>query len=150
MRIWDYWYFFWQSWFQLVLHPAPGFHIMYSAYKLNKQGDNIQPCCTPFLIWNQSIVICPVIAVASWPAYRFLRRQVRWSGIPISLRISHSLCCSTQSKALAFLFFFFCLSCLFFISWRLITLQYCSGFCHTLTWIGCGWNTCISKALAFQ
>ena len=21
----------------------------------------------------------------------------------------------------------------FFISWRLITLQYCSGFCHTLT-----------------
>ena len=25
--------------------------------------------------------------VAPWPAYRFLRRQVRWSGIPISLRI---------------------------------------------------------------
>ena len=25
--------------------------------------------------------------VASWPAYRFLKRQVRWSGIPISLRI---------------------------------------------------------------
>ena len=24
---------------------------------------------------------------ASWPAYRFLRRQVRWSGIPISLKI---------------------------------------------------------------
>ena len=22
-----------------------------------------------------------------------------------------------------------------FIRWRLITLQYCSGFCHTLTWI---------------
>ena len=26
---------------------------MYSAYKLNKQGDNIQPWCTPFPIWNQ-------------------------------------------------------------------------------------------------
>ena len=25
--------------------------------------------------------------VASWLAYRFLKRQVRWSGIPISLRI---------------------------------------------------------------
>ena len=24
---------------------------------------------------------------------------------------------------------------LIFISWRQITLQYCSGFCHTLTWI---------------
>ena len=29
-----------------------------------------------------------------------------------------------------------------FISWRLITLQYCSGFCHTLTWISQG-VTCI-------
>ena len=30
----------------------------------------------------------------------------------------------------------------FFFSWRLITLQYCSGFCHTLTWISHGY-TCI-------
>ena len=72
----------------------------YSAYKLNKQGDNIQPRQTPFPILNQSIVLCPVLTVASWPAYRFLRRQVRWSGIPTSLRISHSLLWSTQSKAL--------------------------------------------------
>ena len=27
-----------------------------------------------------------------------------------------------------------------FISWRLITLQYCSGFCHTLTWISHGFT----------
>ena len=26
---------------------------------------------------------CPVLTVASWPAYRFLKRQVRWSSIPI-------------------------------------------------------------------
>ena len=31
------------------------FHMMYSAYKLNKQGSNIQPWCTPFPIWNESI-----------------------------------------------------------------------------------------------
>ena len=31
-----------------------------------------------------------VLTVASWPAYRFHRRQVRWSGIPISSRIFHS------------------------------------------------------------
>ena len=30
------------------------------------------------------VVPCPVLTVASWSAYRFLRRQVRWSGIPIS------------------------------------------------------------------
>ena len=77
------------------------FLMMYCAYKLNKQGNNIQPWCTAFPIWNQSVVPCPVLPVASWPAYKFLRRQVRRSGIPISLRIFHSLLWSTQSKALA-------------------------------------------------
>ena len=28
----------------------------------------------------------------------------------------------------------------FVVSWRLITLQYCSGFCHTLTWISHGYK----------
>ena len=36
--------------------------------------------------------------VASWPPFRFLRRLVRWSGIPNSFRIFHSLLWSTQSK----------------------------------------------------
>ena len=36
-----------------------------------------------------------------------------------------------------------CLKKLFiYFNWRLITLQYCSGFCHTLTWISHGW-TCV-------
>ena len=72
--------------------------LMYSAYKLNKPGDNIQPWPTPFLICNQCVVPCPVLTVASWPVYRFLRRQVRWSGIPISLRIFHS--CDPHSQKL--------------------------------------------------
>ena len=54
------------------------FRTIYSAYTLNKQGDNIQPWHTPFPILNQSIAPCLVLTVASWPAYRFLRRQVRW------------------------------------------------------------------------
>ena len=72
-----------------ILIPAcasssSAFHMMYSAYKVNKQGDNMQPWCTPSLTWNQSVVPCPVLTVASWPAYRSLKRQIRWSGIPIS------------------------------------------------------------------
>ena len=47
----------------------------------------MQPWCTPFPSWNQSDVPCPILTVALWPAYRFLRRQVRWSDIPISLSI---------------------------------------------------------------
>ena len=95
-----------QKFLLAILTPAcasssPAFLMMYSAYKLNKQGDNIQPWRTPFPVGNQSVVPCPVLTVASWPAYRFLKRQVRWSGIPISFRIFHSLLWSTQSKALA-------------------------------------------------
>ena len=72
-----------------ILSPAcasssPAFLRMYAAYKLNKHGDNIQPWCTPFHICNQSVVPCSVLTVAS---YRFLKRQVQWSGIPISFII---------------------------------------------------------------
>ena len=54
-----------------ILIPAcasssPVFLMMYSAYKLNKQGDDLQPWHTPFLIWNQSVVPCPVLTVTSW------------------------------------------------------------------------------------
>ena len=75
----------------LILHTATlipacassswAFGMMYSAYNLNKWGDSIQHLPTPFL----SVVPCSGLTVASWPAYRFLRRQVRWSGIPISV-----------------------------------------------------------------
>ena len=79
-----------------ILIPAyasssPAFRTMHSAYKLNEQGHNIQPWPTPFPIWNQSIVPCPVLTVASWPSYRFCQRQVRWSSIPICWRIFHNL-----------------------------------------------------------
>ena len=41
--------------------PSPVFLMIYSSYKLNKHGDNIQPWHTPFPIWNQSLVPCPVL-----------------------------------------------------------------------------------------
>ena len=65
---------------------------MCPAYNLNKQGDNIQPWRTPFLIWNQSVVPCPVLTVASWPAYRFLKRQVRCLVFPSFSEFSTAYC----------------------------------------------------------
>ena len=53
---------------------------------------------------------------------------------------------SINSLAFSFLSFFFLhfifIYLFIFISWRQITLQYFSGFCHTLTWISHGF-TCI-------
>jgi len=51
-----------------ILIPAcasssPAFLMMYSAYKLNKQGDNIQPWSTLFPIWNQPVVPCMVLSL---------------------------------------------------------------------------------------
>ena len=76
------------------------FLMMCWVYRLNKQGDSGQPCPAPFSILNQSVVPYRVLTVASWPAYKFLRRQVRWSGISISVIAFRSLSWSTQSKAL--------------------------------------------------
>ena len=80
---------------------SPKFHVMYSAYVLNEQNDNIKPCRNPDSILNQSTASCLVLTIASWPAYRFLRIQVRWPDILTSLRILHRLFWSTQSKPLA-------------------------------------------------
>ena len=43
---------------------------------------NLEPvrCCTPFPVWKQFVDPCPFLTIASWSAYRFLRRhgQVVW------------------------------------------------------------------------
>ena len=77
---------------QAILIPACAssslaFLMMYSAYKLNKQGDNIQPWCYSFP--NLEPVHCSMSSsnCCFLTEYRFLRRQVKWSGIPISWRI---------------------------------------------------------------
>ena len=51
----------------------------------------LRPGLKNFPVLNQSVVPPLILTVASGPAYRFLRRQVRWSGIPIFWRIFHSL-----------------------------------------------------------
>ena len=77
------------------------FHMMYSWYKLKKQGDNIQCWHTPFPISNQSnCFISSSLFCFLKPVYRFHRRQVSWLGIPISLRTLHSLLWSPQSQGL--------------------------------------------------
>ena len=90
-----------QSWFQLVPYPAQHFKMMYSAYKLNKQGGNIQALTHSFP--NLEPVHCSM----SGSNYCFLtciqvsQEASKWSGVAIALRIFHSLLCSMQSKALA-------------------------------------------------
>ena len=59
---------------------SPVFLMMYSAQKLNKQGDNIQLWCTPFPVWNQSVVPCPVqlISIAKCLTIIFCLQLFLW------------------------------------------------------------------------
>ena len=41
--------------------------MLYSTDRFNKQGDHIQPWLTPFPIWEQSVVLCPLLTVAFYP-----------------------------------------------------------------------------------
>ena len=59
----------------------------------------------------------------------------RFSHISNIIYIKYSWCVQESYFWLYFFFFQF-----IFISWGLITLQYCSGFCHTLTWINHGFT----------
>ena len=51
------------------------FLMIYSLWMLNRQGDNTHPWCTLFSVWNQSVVPCPFLTVASWPASNFSERR---------------------------------------------------------------------------
>ena len=82
-----------------ILIPAcasssPAFLMMYSAYKLNKWGDNVQPWCTPFPIWNQSVAPCPVLSTwkNKWLGLQFCIANQRWIG-PWKTPWSWTWCC---------------------------------------------------------
>ena len=71
---------------------------MYSAYKLNKQSDNIQPWCTPFPIWDQSVVPCPVLL---FPDLHTDFSTGRSGGLVCqSLSEFSTVCCDPHSQSL--------------------------------------------------
>ena len=83
-----------------ILIPAcasysPVYLMMYSAYKLNKQGDNIQPWHTALSIWKQSVVPCPNLLLLTCIQISQEAGQVVWYSH--LLKIFHSLMWSTQS-----------------------------------------------------
>ena len=73
------------------------FLMMYSAYKLNKWGDSIQPWHTTFPIWNQSIVPCPVLTVVSSPHTGFSGGKSGGLVFP-SLEEFSTVCCHPHSR----------------------------------------------------
>ena len=92
---------------------------MYSTYRLNKQGDIIQPWRTPFPIWNQPVVPCPVLIVASCLHIGFSRgRSGVWyshlfQNFPQFIVIHTVKGFGIVNKAEIDVFFFFWNSCFF-------------------------------------
>ena len=55
-----------------IVYVFVAFNHLYMFPALIKLGDNIQPCCTPFPMLNQSLVPCLVLTVAFCLTYRLL------------------------------------------------------------------------------
>ena len=103
-------------------------------------------CVQVFDEFQMCVCVCVCVCVYVWHMYAQSRptlsmeffSQENWSGVAISYSRGSSRP-RDQTQALCLLHWqagsFF-----FFINWRLITLQYCSGFCHTLTWISHGFT----------
>ena len=67
---------------------SSAFHMMYSTYKLNKQGDNMQPWHTPFLIWRRWVHILLLRHLETFPSkirkvYKKLLNNLKPSKIDI-------------------------------------------------------------------
>ena len=84
-------------------------------YQLNSFG-LIYHLWPVFPYWFAVWMICPLMKVGCWSPHYY---------------------CITVS---VFFFFFFN-----YFDWKLITLQYCGGFCYTLTWISHG-CTCVLQS----
>ena len=110
-----------------ILIPAcassgPEFLMMYSACKLNKQGDSIQPWHTAFPIWNQSVVPCPFLTVASWSAYeKKCQVSVNHSGVQCQRRLS-VIWCFYLSIALHCILSWWCVSEWLLINYAIILI----------------------------
>ena len=95
------------------------------------------------LVWTSFIHVFVHSLINKYPA-PFM--PLLWGAFQVPSLVWSSPCFGPQESASSAFFFFSLLSFFFFsfifISWRLITLQYCSGVCHTLTWISHGF-TCI-------
>ena len=81
LHIWGCWRFSRLAWFQLVIIQPGISHDVLSIHV--KQTGWQQTALSYFLLDLEPISSYKVSTIASWPAYRFLRRQVRWPGISI-------------------------------------------------------------------
>src|SRR6218665_2971118 len=66
------------------------FLIILCAYRLNKNGDKMQPCRTPFLILYLTVSPNYVLITADWSSYNPLSSCIRCFGIPISSKVFHN------------------------------------------------------------
>ena len=94
------------------------------------------------------LAVMQTLSVASWQinlqSFIFLSSFTESLTLGLAWPENHCNCIhiSAQGKTPNVLFIYLFIYLFIFISWRLITPQYCSGSCHTLTWISHGF-TCI-------
>jgi hypothetical protein len=79
---------------------TPAVSVLYSLHILNRPGDKIQPCLTPFWIRNHSVVPWSTCTLASYSVHGSRINTVKCLGVPTLLVLFHIFKCCTLLKPL--------------------------------------------------
>ena len=112
----------------------------FRAFRCVHRNEIAGSMATLYLIFRGTSTYCLRHFMSPWTVYNSMN-QHNGSNFSTFLPTLVILKKNFHSRKYEVIYYFFPFSFIF-ISWRLITLQYCSGFCHTLTWISHGF-TCV-------
>ena len=97
------------------------------------------------LNWNLSDIY--LIIIVGLYVFMWMATEIKYHSHHITSRVyifnmTYHCCCELWSRGLRWYLTDYCtiFFSFIFISWRLITLQYWSGFCYTLTWVSHGFT----------
>ena len=102
-----------------------------------RKRNNVHPWLIHVNVWQKPLQYCKVISLQLNNPSKVAQRVKRLPAVQVDLGSIPGLGQYPEEgrgNSIQYSFFFF--------NWRLITLLYCGGFCHTLTWISHG-CTCV-------
>ena len=83
----------------VAISPAPPVFIMFLLYRLNRPGDKMQLCLTPFWIGNHSVVPWSTCTLTSYCVCRYRINTVKCLVISTIPMLFHIFKCCTLSKS---------------------------------------------------
>ena len=138
-------YYMSSSWLLQTPLDYDSFWVFLVLMKLEVLKHIGQVFCRMPLNWNLSDIY--LIIIVGLYVFMWMTTEIKYHSHHITSRVyifnmTYHCCCEFWSRGLRWYLTDYCtiFFSFIFISWRLITLQYWSGFCYTLTWVSHGFT----------